>query len=382
MGYQVHHYSTVTGFSARGVRCAHCGEEYVYDVRRDASGTAMSRNSLDGGAQHLASARAHDELSQKLQGAVDLVPCPTCGGYQPDMAAHMRRQRLRWLMHLGVFALLVAVAPAGMLLAGKGDRDSLLVTTTVTAGLGAVLLLLRAAFLAVYNPNGGDPEPRMQQARCRAYRPADIDQLVRDRQRQPVARTPGEVGSRPLGAAIAFWVFAAIFLIASLCTAVAGVETVREADASLKWPTANGQVIQAFREVIPTSRRPSVTLHWHYSYTVAGENFLSSKLRFGLAPVSEETLQRYPRGASLNVYYKPGNPSVAVLEPGAHFPDSYVLVVVAAVLLMIGFGLLGAGGHKYRRYRQLQDPWRSTGPTWREGPAPAPPPANLPIVRI
>src|SRR5262249_9827033 len=37
MAFRVTYCTTVTGFSTRGVRCAHCGEESLNDVRRDAA---------------------------------------------------------------------------------------------------------------------------------------------------------------------------------------------------------------------------------------------------------------------------------------------------------------------------------------------------------
>src|SRR5437667_7281335 len=100
MAVRVTYSTTVTGFSTRAVRCADCGEEYLYDLRRDAAATeALGPANRE--ARFRASDRAHLGLQRALQTAVDLVPCPTCGCYQPDMVAHLKQRRGRWLRRCG-----------------------------------------------------------------------------------------------------------------------------------------------------------------------------------------------------------------------------------------------------------------------------------------
>lgn len=56
-----------------------------------------------------------------------------------------------------------------------------------------------------------------------------------------------------------------------------------------------------------------------YRYTVAGVSHTGKKVRFGPAIVSSEeaeaTVRRFPEDAETPVFYDPGDPSVAVLEP-------------------------------------------------------------------
>jgi hypothetical protein len=54
-----------------------------------------------------------------------------------------------------------------------------------------------------------------------------------------------------------------------------------------------------------------------YSYSVDGAVFRSQRVRSADEPgeTAATTVARYPAGASVVVYYDPGNPSDALLEP-------------------------------------------------------------------
>src|SRR5262249_36274356 len=150
---------------ARTVHCVHCGEQYLYDVRRDAAACQSTCSFADPGAAQRASDQAHQEVALQLREAVDLVPCPTCGGYQPDLLTVMKRRFLRWMVWPGVPALLAGLVLGGVL-TGRGEvAEGPLYLAGGLGGVGVALLLLRTCLTVLYNPNGGNPEKRRQLGR-------------------------------------------------------------------------------------------------------------------------------------------------------------------------------------------------------------------------
>src|SRR4051794_4405566 len=71
MASRVIYTATVTGFPARGVCCANCVEESLFDVRRDAAATAVGGTGVDPHARFRASDQAHQKLSRELHSAED-----------------------------------------------------------------------------------------------------------------------------------------------------------------------------------------------------------------------------------------------------------------------------------------------------------------------
>src|SRR5690242_19300783 len=85
----------VTGYVPRFVKCEHCGGEYVYVIRDEATGTGRSPLFVgEGGAAARARGEAVLQLERKLQGTVLPMPCPDCGWLQADMVLVKRHRRL------------------------------------------------------------------------------------------------------------------------------------------------------------------------------------------------------------------------------------------------------------------------------------------------
>ncbi len=390
MGYRVIHTSTVTAYAARGVRCAHCGEDYLYDVRRDAAESETSSTHTDSGAAYRASERAHQEVQLQLQTAIDLVPCPTCGAYQPDMVAYLKRKYLRWMLWLGVPALLASFVLGGLLVGRDYNPENMPVVAAALAGLGGVLLVLRGVLAARYDPNAGDREQCQELGSARAYRPIDANRLALDRQRRPAATSPWEVGSALLNAARFWWVVGVGVLIAGGTAGFRAGDQMLDAADSRTWPTAKGRMVVSYYDVRRTPEKKTIlsstpvssttTLVRYrvtpasetvyadirYSFTLDGRTYTSSNLWFGPSSATEDTVRRFPRDAEVWVYYKPGAPSVSVLEPGLKCPHGYVHAGIAVGIVLLGFGMFCCGMRKYRRHQQLKEPWHTGRPTWRE----------------
>jgi hypothetical protein len=84
--------------------------------------------------------------------------------------------------------------------------------------------------------------------------------------------------------------------------------------------------------------------HVKYRDAVDGEKMESTMLRFRDISINrlkhvKATLERYPQGASITVYYDPRNPAHSVLEPGDK-TGILVHVIAGAIFFLAGSGLL------------------------------------------
>ncbi|QJT08087.1 DUF3592 domain-containing protein [Oceanidesulfovibrio marinus] len=107
------------------------------------------------------------------------------------------------------------------------------------------------------------------------------------------------------------------------------METVREnlrlAEQSAHWPSVPGVVQSSGVEKRKVSRgRSKVTAYAAevtYQYTVAGDTYTGSIIRFCYAPTrslqtAREEAAQYPAGGSVTVAYDPAAPALGVLQPG------------------------------------------------------------------
>lgn len=123
--------------------------------------------------------------------------------------------------------------------------------------------------------------------------------------------------------------------------------------ASLNWPTAKGVVISS--EVYEGCCGEYSEGWWprvSYHYSVNGRTYVSDRIEVedvgsgNNSYFAERTVQRYPQGEHVQVYYDPRNPAIAVLEPG--IPDNagtlwptLIAAVTAAGGILVAAGLLG-----------------------------------------
>ena len=141
------------------------------------------------------------------------------------------------------------------------------------------------------------------------------------------------------------------FITIGVVIAVRGVGTVIEAFRSTDWPLTEGSVtasgVDMKNDAIDTERRtralrysPAVS----YSYDVDGTTYSSDLLGFIRVWTDDEsdaqvTVQRYPVGQTVTVYYDPGDPSRAVLDPGVPLNSMLGLLFGLAWIATITLGM-------------------------------------------
>jgi hypothetical protein len=119
---------------------------------------------------------------------------------------------------------------------------------------------------------------------------------------------------------------------------------------SRAWPTTNGVILAARVVKKRNSKAREVWRHeLQYSYSVAGEAYRGSRVRFGvpnaflwLAP-SDPSFQRFRRGARVAVHHSPSRPSVSALQTGVS-PFAYLTLACGGVSAWMGFRLLTLPG--------------------------------------
>lgn len=120
----------------------------------------------------------------------------------------------------------------------------------------------------------------------------------------------------------------------------------KKAGSSQGWPATNGKVIVSeVRESASTDddgyTRYSYYPRVEFSYVVAGQSYSSKSISFGGVQGSsktakaEETINKYPVGAPVTVYYNPQKPFEGVIERSAG--SSKLAMTMGIILLVISF---------------------------------------------
>ena len=163
-----------------------------------------------------------------------------------------------------------------------------------------------------------------------------------DKKRQ--ARQPPSKGSLALFAALSLAAGVMLLLVARLPRAI----------ASLGWPATEGVVISS--EVAESGLYTDESWYPHvsYRYSVNGEEYTSEEIEVIQVANSStdyyanQVVERYPKDKRVEVHYDPGNPAIAVLEPGV--PDNGVFAsilffaCVGGGLVLLCVGLLSVVG--------------------------------------
>ena len=152
------------------------------------------------------------------------------------------------------------------------------------------------------------------------------------------------------------------FLVAGLGV-VSFVRARRQANASMRWPTASGTITTStvIEEKIEDKRRDDedstgfkqkqlrYTLRYRvdlrYAYRLGTRDFVGTNRAWGWTPIyglreqAEKVTARYPRGQTVTVYYDPIEPDVAVLEPTSR-QGSLAPLIFAAIFAVGGAAFL------------------------------------------
>ncbi len=127
------------------------------------------------------------------------------------------------------------------------------------------------------------------------------------------------------------------FFLVGMALVFAGIRTYRKSDESLSWPTTTGTI-----QVSEVRRTSGANNEFHsyveYQYSVLGTDYVSHTVTFGeLAgfqdtkkSIAQKTVNRYPAGSTVTVYYDPQDPKKAVLQRGG---DSALLWLGGAFMV-------------------------------------------------
>lgn len=131
--------------------------------------------------------------------------------------------------------------------------------------------------------------------------------------------------------------FASVFV-------VAGISKFRETYRARNWTATVGRVTES--KVRSVRDRANETQAYEsmplvvYEYYVDGTKYRGTKINFADKITGEDvapTLEKYPFGKTVQVYYNPANPNQAVLEHD--FPKWLYAGLVAIILAILGLGL-------------------------------------------
>lgn len=122
----------------------------------------------------------------------------------------------------------------------------------------------------------------------------------------------------PFGNSDVFWVIL-IALPMVVMVVVAVLVKLLEMRRANAWPSAMGRVVRsANEEQRHTSEDDQVTVSSvavvEYEFAVAGRTWRGSRVSLGELPNTDATLERYPVGTIVQVFYDPADPANCVLE--------------------------------------------------------------------
>jgi hypothetical protein len=176
--------TTLTGSTARDIKCENCGCDYVYLIKAESHGTGVSPLCLDHeGARKRALGQAKLRLHEQLHGVHRAVPCPDCGWYQKHMVQLRKQARTR--VSLAVASLpLLWVAVQWIFSSPEEPTDFHLVRwATLTLVLGAIGVLFSRTWMDNANPKAriASNSPGTDGS---VMRKADYENLVASRSEQ------------------------------------------------------------------------------------------------------------------------------------------------------------------------------------------------------
>lgn len=154
----------------------------------------------------------------------------------------------------------------------------------------------------------------------------------------------------PPGAIVHGFLF---FMVCGLISSLVAISDLAETRAAMRWPSVQGTVLSSraeSRRVLTNtggsgSGGQALTV-WsplvEYSYIVDTRSYHGSRVAFGpeaaaSRELAEQTVLRYPAGATVSVHYDPSNPSQATLETQMAFPWLALLLPLAFFVIALFF---------------------------------------------
>ena len=118
--------------------------------------------------------------------------------------------------------------------------------------------------------------------------------------------------------------------------------------ASGNWPATEGTIVRSRIERRPTTMDdPAGNRGWKeiwalsYRYSVDGKNYSGDNFDFRAGSIDQDTIDRYPIGKQVQVYYDPDNPELAVLVPGPSSRTDFGAILRVIIPMIAGIATLG-----------------------------------------
>ena len=106
--------------------------------------------------------------------------------------------------------------------------------------------------------------------------------------------------------------------------------------ASRTWPSVSSTILAGTLEESYGRGGREWTPNLTYSFSIDGKKYFGHDIKFpprrSSLTSAKATLERYPVGKTVTVYYNPNDPAQACLEPG---PDGWFLFIIPVVTLLL-----------------------------------------------
>ena len=164
---------------------------------------------------------------------------------------------------------------------------------------------------------------------------------------------------------IVTWALISLFLVVGAVFTGFGIHGLALGFASRSWPSTEGQITQSkverrtsgIGEPIRLSS-PAYFAVVTYEFTVDGATYKADRVASadigGGEAHARRIAERYPKGSSVRVYYKPENPSKCLLEPGFQ-GQAFIFPSIGLFVLLLGGVFLAAKISAMRDERKVAE---------------------------
>lgn len=141
-----------------------------------------------------------------------------------------------------------------------------------------------------------------------------------------------------------YWLLSILFLIGGSYSIYWGVDQDNLAHSSKNWPSVKGKITSSYIKKIRGKGGFSYFSQVKYRYVVNGEQFENDKVYFGAVSPREDdalaTMEKYPEGKAIFVYYNPKSIGISCLEPGKYREISSASIVLGVLSFVLGILML------------------------------------------
>ena len=148
-----------------------------------------------------------------------------------------------------------------------------------------------------------------------------------------------------------------MLIIGGLVFIVFGIVQLIEARVSLSWATCEGIVTHSEVKKSSGRRGSAYSANIRYDYVVDGKQYTGNRYRF--VPINtsnsrpaQKTVDEYPIGFVVKVYYSPNMPEKSVLVPGPTW-GVYFLIALGMIVALISLRLLIATVSSHRNQNDV-----------------------------